>query len=613
MRISVFFALLLGLLLVSTTAADPCDTLWWRLFGGSGYEEAYSLEATLDGGYIVAGYSTTVDPSGDFYVVKTDAEGNLLWDNKYGGSDSDVGRSVQQTSEGGYIIAGQTRSYGGGNDDVYLVKVDSVGNFEWDHAYGGTVSETGFLVQQTSDGGYIIAGFIWLESQNMDMYLVKTDASGDTLWVRNFGGGLWEKGYAVRQTPDGGYIVAGFTASFGAGAYDVYLIKVDADGNLLWDRTYGGTSYEGAYAAQITSDGGYVLAGWTSSFGSGGDDMYLVKTDADGNFLWQRTYGGTDIEWAQSVRQTSDGGYILAGWTYVEDYDQTNTYLVKTDSDGNLLWECIGQEAGPEESVALFDVREAPDGGYVAAGKDYVRGENGDFCLVKYAGEQRPTVSIQIIPDDPPVTVPQGGRFGYTGTVTNNTEDPQITDAWVMAVGPLEGVYGPFRNFQDLQLGPSQARSAHLNQQVHNRAPLGFYNYIAYCGDYPATVVDSSLFQIEVVAGPLTKAGEAGWVLTGSFLEGDLTDVPSEFALLSNYPNPFNAQTVIQYQLPASSSVKLEIYNLIGEKVATLLNGAEEAGYKSVTWDASEISSGIYFYKLSAGDYTETKRMMLVK
>jgi len=164
-----------------------------------------------------------------------------------------------------------------------------------------------------------------------------------------------------------------------------------------------------------------------------------------------------------------------------------------------------------------------------------------------------------------------------------------------------------------LQLGPSQARSAHLNQQVHNRAPLGFYNYIAYCGDYPSTVMDSSSFQIEVIAGPLTKAGEAGWVLTGSFLEGDLSELPSEFALLSNYPNPFNAQTVIQYQLPASSSVKLEVYNILGSKVATLVNGEQEAGYKSVNWDASEVSSGIYFYKLTAGDFTEVKRMTLLR
>jgi hypothetical protein len=285
-----------------------------------------------------------------------------------------------------------------------------------------------------------------------------------------------------------------------------------------------------------------------------------VKTDANGDSLWTRAYGGEFADQAYFMQQTEDGNYIITGYT---------------DSFG--------------------------------AGSD-------DVWLVKVAGEApEPDVSIEIIPDDPPVTVPQGGSFGYTGTVTNNTEDPQTTDIWVMAVGPTKEVYGPFKEFQDVPLAPSQSRSRHLTQRVPNLAPLGFYDYTAYCGEYPSTVIDSSFFQIEVIAGPSTGAGEAGWVLTGSFSEGDLVDLPSEFALLSNYPNPFNAQTVIEYQLPVSSSVKLEVYNLLGSKVATLLDAKQEAGYKSVTWDASNVSSGIYFYKLIVGDFTETRRMVLVK
>jgi len=165
-----------------------------------------------------------------------------------------------------------------------------------------------------------------------------------------------------------------------------------------------------------------------------------------------------------------------------------------------------------------------------------------------------------------------------------------------------------------LQLGPSQARSAHLNQQVHNRAPLGFYNYIAYCGDYPSTVMDSSFFQIEVVAGPAASSGEDAWVLTGSFDRSDELSGPlPHFAFLSNYPNPFNARTVISYQLPLSGNVKLEVYNLLGGRVATLVDAHQGNGHKSVTWDASEVSSGVYFYKLTAGDFSEVKRMILLR
>jgi len=338
----------------------------------------------------------------------------------------------------------------------------------------------------------------------------------------------------------------------------MYLVKTDANGNALWTSFIGGSDMEHAFSVQQTTDGGYISVGYTWSFGAGWSDLYLWKTDADGNTLWTRLYGGSDLDLGRSVQQTTDGGYIIAG---------------RTDSFGP---------------------------GYSAA------------WLLKIAGEELiPDVTIEILPDNPPVTVPQGGSFGFTGTLTNNTRETQTVDAWTMAVGPQKEVYGPFKQFSDVELDPYETRSRQFNQGVPNLAPLGFYNYIAYCGDYPSTVMDSSFFEIEVVAGP--AGGATGWVLTGSFLEGDLADLPSEFTLLSNYPNPFNAQTVIEYQLPVTSTVKLEVYNLLGSKVATLINGEQEAGYKSVTWDASEVSSGIYFYKLTAGDYTETRRMMLVK
>jgi len=161
---------------------------------------------------------------------------------------------------------------------------------------------------------------------------------------------------------------------------------------------------------------------------------------------------------------------------------------------------------------------------------------------------------------------------------------------------------------------PYQVRSAHLNQNIPNSAPISDeYMYFGYVGDYPSTKIDSSYFPFEVTAKGLARAEGGDWVLSGSFLEGDLTDLPSEFALLSNYPNPFNAQTVIEYQLPVTSSVKLEVYNLLGEKVVTLVDEEQQAGYKSVTWDGSEVSSGVYLYKLSAGDFTDTRRMLLVK
>ena len=614
MKKSIFLTVLLGLFLVSTAIADPGDTLWTRTYGGSSSDFGYSVQPTSDGGYILAGWTGSFGAGiANFYLVKTDADGNTLWTRTYGGSDFEEAYSVRQTTDGGYIVAGYTSSFGAGSFDVYLVKTDESGNELWTRTYGGGGSEIAYSVQQTTDGGYIIAGYTdSFGAGSADFYLVKTDSNGDTLWTRTYGGTDSDQSRSVQQTTDGGYIIAGYTSSFGAGGYDFYLVKTDADGNTLWTRTYGGSGTDQGYSVQQITDGGYIIAGITGSFGAGSADFYLVKTDANGDSLWTRTYGGSGTDQGYSVDQTTDGGYIVAGYTESFGAGSWDFYLVKTDADGDTLWT---RTYGGSSYDCGWSVQQTPDDGYIIAGYTMSFGAGGiDFYLVKVAGESSlPDVTIEIVPDNPPVIVPQGGSFGFTGSLTNNIEDPQVVDAWAMAIGPEKETYGPFKMLNDVELDPYEIRSRQFNQRVANLAPLGFYTYIAYCGDYPSTVIDSSFFEVEVIAGPSTEASEAGWVLTGSFSEGEFTDLPSEFALLSNYPNPFNAQTVIGYQLPMSSSVKLEVYNLLGSKVATLVNGEQEAGYKSVTWDASEVSSGIYFYKLTAGEFREVKRMTLLK
>jgi hypothetical protein len=610
MKNLLFLTAVLALLFAaSVNALEPGDTLWTRTYGGSMDDQPYSVQQTTDGGYIIAGYTGSF-PSYDVYLVKTDPDGDTLWTQTYGGSNYDKAFSVQQTTDGGYIVAGETWSFGIGRD-VYLLKTDADGDTLWSRTYGGNGWDGAYSTQQTTDGGYIISGFFELPvGGDWAIYLVKTAANGDSLWTRTYGQSEMNEGYCVRQTTDGGYMVAGYTGDWGE--EDLYLVKTDTHGDTLWTRTYGGRESDWAESVRQTTDGGYIVAGSTNSFGAGDYDFYLLKTDSSGDTLWTRTYGGSDLDVGFSVQQTTDGGYIVAGGTFSFGAGQIDCYLLKTDPNGGTLWT---HTYGGSRDEQAYSVRQTADGGYIVAARTNSFGAGAfDVWLLKVAGEaQLPDVSIEMTPDNPPVVVPQGGSFGYTGTVTNNTEDPQITGIWVMAVGPLEGVYGPFKDFYDFPLNPSQSRSAHFNQRVPNLAPPGFYNYIAYCGDYPSTVMDSSSFQVEVIQGQFTEAGEAGWVLTGSFLEGDFADLPSEFALLSNYPNPFNASTVISYELPVSSHVKLEVYNLFGQKVSALVDGQQEAGYQSVTWDPSDVSSGLYFYKLTAGDISETKRMILIK
>ena len=254
-----------------------------------------------------------------------------VWKRTYGGMFDDGGYSVQQTSDGGYIIAGATYSFGAGMNDVYLIKTNASGDSLWARTYGGTLTDWGYSVQQTSDGGYIIAGGTCSFGDTLgDVYLIKTNASGNPLWTRTYGGANQDWGYSVRQTSDGGYIIAGYTSG------DVYLIKTNSSGDTLWTRTYGGTNDDKGYSVQQTSDRGYIVAGNTYSFGSGWADVYLIKTNASGDTLWTRTYGGTNYDWGKSVQQTPDGGYIVAGYTTSFGAGAYDVYLIKTDANGNV-------------------------------------------------------------------------------------------------------------------------------------------------------------------------------------------------------------------------------------------------------------------------------------
>ncbi|GAI02439.1 unnamed protein product, partial [marine sediment metagenome] len=256
------------------------------------------------------------------WLIKTDARGNKVWDKTFGAL---YAKSVQQTTDGGYILAGYTWSFGL-LEDAWLIKTDIDGNKIWDQTFSGSRGsdqDYAYSVQQTSDGGYILAGEIESYGVAENAWLIKTDIEGNKLWDQTFGGLDGDYAYSVQQTSDGGYILAGGTKSYGAGKEDAWLIKTDAEGNKEWDQTFGGSDYDEIRSVQQTSDGGYILAGYTMSYGAGGYGAWLIKTDAEGNKEWDQTFGGSPYDKAYSVQQTSDGGYILAGttWSGAGDYD----------------------------------------------------------------------------------------------------------------------------------------------------------------------------------------------------------------------------------------------------------------------------------------------------
>ncbi len=366
-RLSCGLILLLAIAFLPTSAngSQLPRAEWSRTFGGPHDDGAWSLQATDDGGYIVAGYTSSRGEGSDLWLIKTDSSGIELWNRTFGGSQEDVGYFVKQTRDQGYIVTGSTRSYGIGEERLWLLKTDSNGSKEWDHTFGGFVSSSGdggWAVDQTTDGGYIVTGYTKsYGAGGKDLWLIKTDSVGNKQWDKTFGGPKDDVGMSVVQTRDGGYIVAGRTASFGSGGDDIWLLKVNPKGREQWNRTFGGQKDDVALQVIELKDG-YALTGRTESADSGGRKAFLMKTDFYGKELWERYYGqnGSGI----SLQQTDDGGFIIAG-SMNSPAAGKDAMLIKTDPSGNEQW--IMPLGGPGDNIGT-SVVESIDGGYVMAG-----------------------------------------------------------------------------------------------------------------------------------------------------------------------------------------------------------------------------------------------------
>jgi hypothetical protein len=343
----------------------PTSNRWNRTFGGKYYQEGKSVQQTMDGGYIIIGITSVDTGNNDIWLIKTDNKGNMLWNRTFGGTGPDYGHYVQQTSEGGFVIIGDKYVGDAGYYDVWLIKTDENGIKMWDKIFGGYSFDHGYSVKQTIDGGYIIIG-----SSNSfatrDFWLIKTDSYGEEEWNKTYGGFYDDQGYDVQQTTDKGYIITGQMDAFGINSGNVSLIKTDSRGNLLWNKTFGGTSADEGRSVQQTSDGGYIITGLTGwLYGSGTGDLWLIKTDSNGNKLWDKTFGGIKPDYGFSIEQTIDKGYIITGNTESYGAGNADVWLIKTDTYGNEKW---NKTFGGKKEDKGYSVQQTSDKGYVITG-----------------------------------------------------------------------------------------------------------------------------------------------------------------------------------------------------------------------------------------------------
>jgi hypothetical protein len=431
LRLILLFSYLVGSAFHSLSAQAP-SIQWHKNFGGSLCDDATFITQTSDSGFVVAGSTTSTNcdvsnnhGSWDFWITKLDPVGNLLWQKSFGGSGDDQAYSIKQTKDGGFVAAGAAYSndgdvsgvHGVDYSDEWVIKLDSNGNLQWQDALGGIKQDWALAVQQTSDAGFVIAGYTLSNNADVsgnhggeDCWIVKLDSLGYGEWQKCLGGSANDRANSIEQTNDGGFIIAGQTASNDSdvlgnhGGEDYWILKLDASANIVWQKCLGGSANDVANSIELTNDGGYIVAGCSQS--NDGDvsghhgisnycDYWIVKLDSNGNLQWQKSLGGSFNDEANSILETSNGNFVAAGFSFSNDGDVTGNlgpddyWIAELDTLGNLSWEeCLGG-LGYDEAYSIIHTF---DGGLAVAGwsRSYLtcyQDECEDFWIVKLTGD----------------------------------------------------------------------------------------------------------------------------------------------------------------------------------------------------------------------------------
>lgn len=441
----IVFAILISF----NSLAQTPNIQWQKTLGGTEYDGATCIQQTSDGGYIVAGNTVCNDGDvsgnhgeNDVWVVKLNATGVIIWKKALGGTLSEYANSIQQTTDGGYIVAGNTQSNDGdvsGNhntgtvnfDDVWVVKLSATGAIVWQKTLGGTDHDIAKSIQQTLDGGYIVAGHTYSNDGDVsgnhsffyDCWIVKLSSIGEIIWQKALGGSNDDIASQIQQTLDGGYIIAGLTASNNGditqqqGITDCWIVKLNSIGEIIWQKTYGGTNQDSATSIQQTLDGGYIVAGNTYSndgdvSGNHGDlDVWIIKLNNSGTIVWQKTFGGTGTDYANCIQQRLDGSYIVAGYTYSNDGDVSGNHttdnslndywVIKLNTQGELVWQ---KTLGGTDGDFASCIQQTSDNGYIIAGTTgsndgNVTGNhgNGDYWVVKLSTDNLETSEFEFV------------------------------------------------------------------------------------------------------------------------------------------------------------------------------------------------------------------------
>ncbi len=363
-----------------------------KSIGGSLSDRATTIFQTADGGSLVAGYTISYGAGGnDGFALKLDNKGNTQWFKVFGGSANDQINGGCQVSDGGYIFVGETVSFNSSSSDIYVVKLDMNGNLSWSKFYRITGNEYGTSISQTADYGFLISGSAdGFGAGASDALVMKINFTGDIVWINVYGDVFNDYGSSIKAADDNSSIMAGYTYSGGAGNGDISLTALDPNGNVDWTKYYGGPGFEQPYDVEYTSDNGYIICGTTYSFGLTSGDEYFIKTDANGFVYWSRTFGGANLDQAFSVKETSDGQYISAGVTASFGSGQEDAMVLKIFGDGNFNYAKVLGGTGNDGFTGI-DIRS--DTGFVVSGYTQSIGAGNNDIYIATMNENGETCS----------------------------------------------------------------------------------------------------------------------------------------------------------------------------------------------------------------------------
>ncbi|MGB9940735.1 PKD domain-containing protein [Methanosarcina sp.] len=602
---------------------------WQKCLGGQSFDYGSSIEQTSDGGYIVAGGSYSIDGnvtgnhgSQDSWVVKLDKSGDVVWEKCLGGSSSDYGSSIEQTSDGGYIVAGFSNSIDGnvtgnhGSQDSWVVKLDESGDLVWQKCLGGSSPDYGNSIEQTSDDGYIFVGFSNSTDGNVtgnhggkDSWVVKLGESGDVVWEKCLGGSSSDFGSSIEQTSDGGYVVAGGSGSNDGdvtgnhGSQDAWIVKLDESGDVVWQKCLGGSSSESASSIEQTSDGGYIVAGYSNSNDGnvtgnhGSQDSWVVKLDESGDVVWQKCLGGSSIDYGRSIEQISDGGYIFVGYSGSNDGDVTgnhgshDSWVVKLDESGDVVWQKC---LGGSSIDYGRSIEQISDGGYIVAGYS---GSNDGDVTGNHGNDDYWVVKLAF---QAPVAdfsaIPTSGSAPLNVSFIDNSTDNPTSWLWNFDDGANSVEQNPVHTY-------STAGNYTVNLTVSNENGTDSKSTIIIVSEKPASELPVANFSTNTTEGyaPLSvqfndsseNATSVNWDFNGDGISDSEDRNPVyEFTTQGNYSVNL---TATNENGEDSKSTIITVFENI-----TALNNSDIGSLTLVNTDFSQLSS------IPRGMYIET-------